>query len=113
MRYATRCIDAKTCLCALMITVPAIGMLANADAVLAQTAGEDNEDSAQPSIRSAIRTFRGQAESKPALDAFYAARNYRPAWTGSQEAMQRAVQLQTLLKHADAHGLDPAAYRLT
>ncbi len=113
MRYSNRSINAKTCLCALMMALPAFGMLANNDAALAQTAGEDDEDSANPGMRSAIRGFaRGQAESKSALQAFYAARNNRPAWTGSQEALQRARQLQAVLARAAEHGLDPQAYKV-
>lgn len=53
---------------------------------------------------------------KSALQAqlfrFYAARDFRPAWTGSEEARARAASALFVLQHADRQGLRPTDYRV-
>lgn len=44
--------------------------------------------------------------------SFYAARGYRPAWTGSEEARERAASVMYALQHAEKQGLRPADYRV-
>ena len=113
MRYSIGCANATACFFALLIALPAAMVVANTCRAYAQATEEGDTDASTSSIQSAIRSFaaaHGRSENK--LDEFYAARNYRPAWTGSQEASRRAIELQAALKKADAQGLDPSAYEI-
>src|SRR5690349_6236603 len=113
MKYKPRTANAKICLCALIMALPA-SSLVDATVVYAQTVGDEEGTGSKSAIQSAIKSFgtRRQADNKAALETFYAARDYRPAWTGSPEASQRAVRVETMLKDAPAQGLDPGAYDL-
>jgi murein L,D-transpeptidase YcbB/YkuD len=51
-------------------------------------------------------------KNKPAVDAFYAARNYAPLWIDNGTASERAKAVATFLAKVDADGLDPADYPL-
>jgi murein L,D-transpeptidase YcbB/YkuD len=42
--------------------------------------------------------------------AFYAARDYRPVWTGSDEAQAQGAKVLSVLAHADQQGLEDADY---
>jgi murein L,D-transpeptidase YcbB/YkuD len=111
MRYLTFSANAKTCFCALMIALPAALAFPNICCADAQAA-EENADEANPILESAVRSFAAahhQAD-KSGLDTFYAARNHRPAWTGSREALQRGLEVQATLKKAGEHGLNPSDY---
>lgn len=44
------------------------------------------------------------------MQRFYAARNFRPAWTGNAEARARAASVVFALQHADRQGLRPTDY---
>ena len=46
------------------------------------------------------------------LRSFYAARDNRPAWSGSRDADADAQRLEAALAHVDADGLEPADYRI-
>jgi murein L,D-transpeptidase YcbB/YkuD len=114
MRYTIRSANTKTFLCALIIALPASALL-NATAIYAQAVADDETEGSKSIIQSAIRSFaetHRQADGKSALEAFYAARDYRLAWTGSPEASQRAVKVQAVLRDAEAQGLGAAAYQL-
>jgi len=98
-----------------MIALPAAVLFANTRHAYAQTAEDNDVDGAKSTVQTAIRSFAAahrQTDSKSALEAFYAARNYRPAWMGSEAAFQRGLQVQAMLKKADSHGLDPGDYAL-
>ncbi|MBB4302949.1 murein L,D-transpeptidase YcbB/YkuD [Rhodobium orientis] len=47
-----------------------------------------------------------------ALKAFYADRNWQPAWTKDGALTERGLDLLDRLAHADEDGLDPAAYKV-
>jgi murein L,D-transpeptidase YcbB/YkuD len=49
-------------------------------------------------------------KSRPAVDAFYAARNYAPLWIDNGNASARAKAAAAFLAKVDADGLDPADY---
>ena len=51
-------------------------------------------------------------KSRPAVDAFYAARNYAPLWIDQGNAGERAKAVAAFLAKVDADGLDPADYVL-
>lgn len=52
-----------------------------------------------------------QEESPEAeLHRFYASRDYRPAWTGTDKARARAASVISALQHADRQGLIPHDY---
>jgi murein L,D-transpeptidase YcbB/YkuD len=51
-------------------------------------------------------------KSRPAVDAFYAARNYAPLWLDHGNAGDRAKAVAAFLANVDADGLDPADYAL-
>ena len=48
----------------------------------------------------------------PALQEFYAARQFEPAWTGSPDAERNARIALDALAHAEDEGLQPGRYRL-
>jgi murein L,D-transpeptidase YcbB/YkuD len=51
-------------------------------------------------------------KSRPAVEAFYAARNYAPLWIDRGNAGERAQAVAAFLAKVDADGLDPADYVL-
>src|SRR3954463_11142661 len=51
-------------------------------------------------------------KSRPAVDAFYAARSYAPLWIDQGSAGERAKAVAAFLAKVDADGLDPADYAL-
>jgi len=51
-------------------------------------------------------------KSRPAVDAFYAARGYAPLWIDQGNAGERAKAVAAFLAKVDADGLDPADYVL-
>jgi murein L,D-transpeptidase YcbB/YkuD len=51
-------------------------------------------------------------KSRPAVEAFYAARNYAPLWIDRGNAGERAQAVAAFLAKVDADGLDPADYLL-
>jgi L,D-transpeptidase YcbB len=51
-------------------------------------------------------------KSRPAVEAFYAARNYAPLWIDHGNAGERAQAVAAFLAKVDADGLDPADYVL-
>ncbi|HEY2135016.1 MAG TPA: L,D-transpeptidase family protein [Xanthobacteraceae bacterium] len=51
-------------------------------------------------------------KSRPAVEAFYAARNYAPLWIDHGNAGDRAKAAAAFLAKVDADGLDPADYVL-
>lgn len=46
----------------------------------------------------------------PALETFYAQRNFKPVWSGSQSAAVRAVRVRGALADAGSQGLDTKTY---
>src|SRR5579871_6904104 len=48
-----------------------------------------------------------------ALNTFYGARLYQPAWTGSQAAQANAALALSALEHSDEDGLQPDRYHLS
>lgn len=61
----------------------------------------------------ALRDLMAGKKSKaapPPVIAFYAARNFRPVWTGSKEARSRAARVLFVLRHAARQGLKDADY---
>lgn len=113
MRYSTGSAYATTCFCVLLMALSSTVVVVDTRIARAQSLEDEDAQGSKSVVQSAIRSFasaHGQADSKPALEAFYAARNNRPAWMGTQEAFQRGLKIRAMLKHADAHGLEPAAY---
>ena len=112
MRHTTLSTNAKIRLCAILMTLP-VSALVHTTVVYAQ-AEADDAIGPKATVQSAIKAFAAhrQSDDKSALEAFYATRDYRPAWTGSPEASQRAAQVQAMLKNAPAQGLDAGAYDL-
>ncbi len=53
------------------------------------------------------------APQRDAIVAFYAERNFRPVWSGSDASVAAAGRVEALLADAAAEGLDPADYRIT
>jgi L,D-transpeptidase YcbB len=53
-----------------------------------------------------------ERKSRPAVDAFYAARNYAPLWLDNGNANDRAKAVAAFLTKVDADGLNPADYAL-
>jgi murein L,D-transpeptidase YcbB/YkuD len=53
-----------------------------------------------------------QADTGSPLYRFYAARDFRPAWTGSQRAEHDASVAMSVLAHAGSQGLDDADYAM-
>jgi L,D-transpeptidase YcbB len=53
-----------------------------------------------------------ERKSRPAVDAFYAARNYAPLWLDNGNANDRAKAVAAFLPKVDADGLNPADYSL-
>jgi murein L,D-transpeptidase YcbB/YkuD len=51
-------------------------------------------------------------KSRPAVESFYAARNYSPLWVDNGAASERAKAVAAFLAKVDADGLDPADYPL-
>ena len=54
----------------------------------------------------------GTPEVAQAVQAFYAARNYSPAWTGHPGAERLAATVRDALRHADLQGLSNADYAI-
>jgi L,D-transpeptidase YcbB len=78
-------------------------------------ADDDSRGDVSATLRDLVSGGGDQALSKGAderdrLLEFYALRDYRPAWTGSDDAIRRAELVRTHLAHADAQGLNPADY---
>lgn len=69
------------------------------------------DGSSQTALR---RMLASPAQPSQPLQAqilsFYAARDFRPAWTGSSEARARAASVAFTLQHAERQGLLPADY---
>lgn len=57
-----------------------------------------------------IFTAKRPKDAASAVYAFYAARDFRPVWTGSEEARTRAARALFALRHADRQGLSSADY---
>jgi murein L,D-transpeptidase YcbB/YkuD len=53
-----------------------------------------------------------ERKSRPAVDAFYAARNYAPLWLDNGNANDRAKAVAAFLPKVEADGLNPADYSL-
>jgi len=52
------------------------------------------------------------ATQRDAVVAFYAERNFRPLWSGSEASTQAGERLEALFADAAAEGLDPRDYRV-
>src|SRR4051812_18133036 len=50
------------------------------------------------------------ADAPPDVRAFYKARDFEPAWTGNERALNHGEEARQLLSHAEAQGLDSASY---
>jgi murein L,D-transpeptidase YcbB/YkuD len=76
-----------------------VPMLLAATALVGQDGAGDTAD-----IRASL------TRAGPAVRAFYAARDYAPAWTGEGRAGPAARELAAALVTLEQHGLDPARY---
>ncbi len=92
--------------------------------VAVHAAGDGSDDG--PNTRAALHSLlpgpapaaQNESNAKPAqqpalhdsVHAFYAARNFRPAWTGNDDALARAALVKSTLEHAADQGLRPADY---
>lgn len=74
-------------------------------------AGNDNAvDATQAAIREALATPDESDSDLQALATFYQARDFKPVWSGSEEAQSRADLVQETLEHAYEQGLRARDY---
>lgn len=100
MRYWLACIVLSTCaLCAAPSHAQELSPPAPSTNLALQTllSGEDPATGSSPAIRNQVT-------------AFYRARDYEPAWTGSEEATARANHVLEKLQQADDQGLRSEDY---
>lgn len=97
--------------CALLL---ATNLAARAEPDSGAAATADTAPTTEQSLQDLLLAKPHGAAVAPAaqdqLLAFYAARDFKPAWSGSSSAASRAEAVRSVLEHADAQGLRSGDY---